>query len=528
MNKNIRSHLSESNGDTPTSAETKTTARRRRWGILVGICLFILVAGIGLWAQPWKDEITSSGPMVSVVRGPMTVSVIESGELESERQKVIANELRWPAIIKEVVPEGTLVKKGQTIIEFECKELIEAIEQEELEVTTAKNNYTQAEQNLQLKKEETENTLLKAKRALKEAKENLILYKEHEHPITLYDKESQVQLAQEDLRLAQKRLDFMLRVNQRKNLESPYSKSEIETNKLKVERLENTLKKARLDLDKLKQYDHKRKLRELQEAIDDTTLALKRTELEAQKQIMMAESNLRANQRHLEMREKRLKELREDEKKLLVKAEEEGLVVYNTGRRQGDVIIAKGEKINPRQQLMIIPDMSTLQVGTRVYEAMIDKVGVALPAIIRLDSKPDESFSGTVSKVAVLPNSQNRWLNPNLKVFDVKVTFDNPPADLKPGMTCKVELILAELESVLSVPVAAVFAEKEKTCCYRSNGEGIEPVNVTIGQMNDRRVEILAGLKEGDVVLLAPPKETLPQPVEEQTPEPTPVAKKEG
>lgn len=508
------------------SAETKPSRRWMRWILLAGVCLLIIAAGVFLWATPWRDDVISSGPTASVRQGPMTVSVVESGELKSERRKVISNELRWPVIIKEVVAEGTRVQKGQTIIEFECKELIEAIEQEELQVTTAKNNYTQAEQNFSLKKEEVDNNILKAERALQEAGENKTLYIEHEHPIKLYDLESQRQLAQEDLRLAQKRLDFMLEVNARPNLESPYSKSEIETRTLTVDRLKNSLRKSKLGLDKFKQYDHNRKLRELREAIDDKTLALKRAKLEANKQVMIAQSNLQASKRHLEMREKRLKDLREDEKKLVVKVEKEGLVVYSTGHRQ-DVVLAKGEKINPRQQLMIIPDMSTLEIRTRVYEAMIDKVKLSLPAIIRLDSKPDETFTGTVSKVAVLPNSQNRWLNPHLKVFDVTVKFDKPPVDLKPGMTCKVELILAELKNVLSVPVAAVFAEKDTIRCYRCVDGRVTPVNVVVGQMNARRVEIVSGLNQGDVVLLAPPDETTLLPTEEEKTEPlAPVAKK--
>jgi hypothetical protein len=53
--------------------------------------------------------------------------------------------------------------------------------------------------------------------------------------------------------------------------------------------------------------------------------------------------------------------------------------------------------------------------------------------------------------------------------------------------------------------VAAVFTEQEKTYCYRLVHGLPERTEVKIGRMNDTRVELLAGLGEGDKVLLSPP-----------------------
>lgn len=72
-------------------------------------------------------------------------------------------------------------------------------------------------------------------------------------------------------------------------------------------------------------------------------------------------------------------------------------------------------------------------------------------------------------------------------------------------MTAEVELVLERVENVLQVPIAAVFAEQEKTYCWRMNGSAPERVSVKVGRMNEKRVEIVAGLAEGDRVLLAPP-----------------------
>jgi HlyD family secretion protein len=128
-----------------------------------------------------------------------------------------------------------------------------------------------------------------------------------------------------------------------------------------------------------------------------------------------------------------------------------------------------------------------------------------LKAHVRLDARPDTPLTGKISKVGVLPDSQNRWLNPGVKIFKVDVHLDTKVPDLKPGMTAQVEIELDRLANVLSVPVAAVFTEQEKTRCYRLVGGLPQPTEIKIGRMNDTRVEVLSGLSEGDKVLLSPP-----------------------
>ena len=460
------------------------------------------------------------GPTAVVDRGPLIVSVTEAGELEAERQKIISNELSWPVIIRELVDEGTLVKEGDTIIEFECKELLDAIAQQEIHVTQARNSHTQASQDLELTRKETANAVAKAKQAVIDANLDEKKYLEREFAITRSQKNAEIALAEGNLTLAEAKLEFMNKANADPELEEPYSANEIEAQKIEVDRLKLEHEKATSELEMLDTYDHPRRLRDLKTGISDAQMALERAELEHRNKILIGEADTQAKKHTFDMRKEKLTEYREDEKKLVVKAEKAGLVVYDTGRRhwQSQVRIAVGEKITPKQQLMVIPEMETLQIKTKVYEAVIDQVTAGVPAHISLDAKPGLRLTGKVTKVAPLPDSQNRWLNPGVKVFDVIVKLDEPIEGLKPGMTAQVELVLAELADVLSLPVAAIFTEQDKTFCYRVNSGRCEEAPVKLGRMNDRRVEIVSGLKEGDKVLLSPPPE-MPGEEREEAPE---------
>ena len=95
-----------------------------------------------------------------------------------------------------------------------------------------------------------------------------------------------------------------------------------------------------------------------------------------------------------------------------------------------------------------------------------------------------------------------------MKVYTVIVEVDpNDRQAMKPEMTSKVEIVLAKLDNVLTVPIASVFSEQEQTYCWRVNGGSRQRVPVKVGRMSDTTVEIASGLSEGDKVLLVPPSE---------------------
>lgn len=472
-----------------------------------------VIGGTAVAMSVWLDRTQERdlGPTAVVLRGPMVISVTEGGEIEAGKRKVISNELKWPVIIEKVVPEGSIVAEGDDIVVFECKALLDAIVSARLSVTTSKSSHTQASENLKLKKKEMDNVVRKAEQGLVDAQEDLRRYEEGDWPIKKGEAESSIQIAEQDLTLAQGKLDFKLKVNQDKELKSPYSESEIKADQLSVARLKIALQKAVSERDMLLKYNHPRELRKLKTGVTDAELALERARVEAKTTLLVAEANALAKEQEYQMKMDTLNEHVADEKKLVTKADTAGLVVYDTAGsrwRPSNVTVEVGVELGPRQQIMIIPDMTTLQVETKVYESIIDQVGPGMRAYVHLDAKPGEPpMVGYVSEVSPLPDSQGRWISTGMKVFNVTVKFDEPPESLKlkPGLTTKVQLVLARLQDVLSVPIAAVYTEQDQTYVRRVAGGKAEAVSVKVGRMSDKRVEIVTGLSEGDRVLLVPP-----------------------
>ena len=152
---------------------------------------------------------------------------------------------------------------------------------------------------------------------------------------------------------------------------------------------------------------------------------------------------------------------------------------------------------------MQLPDTTEMMAVVRVHEAKTSKLKIGQPAVVEIEGIPDKRFTGTVTKIAAIADSQNRWLNPDLKEYETEVTLDPTDAALKPGVTAHVELLVDMVEGSLAVPVQSVYSKGGRRYVFRRNGRGVEHVEVQTGAISTDWVQVIDGVSEGDEVLLA-------------------------
>jgi hypothetical protein len=148
-----------------------------------------------------------------------------------------------------------------------------------------------------------------------------------------------------------------------------------------------------------------------------------------------------------------------------------------------------------------------MKLQVKIHESHINQIRSGLPAYVVLDSMPDQRFRGFVARVAPLPDSSSRWGNPNLKVYATEVRITDPLPDVKPGVSARAEVVITNLTGVLTVPIQAVTTLRGQQVAY-VGGNPPQPVPVNVGMYNQRLIEIISGLKEGDRILLSPPFDT--------------------
>jgi multidrug efflux pump subunit AcrA (membrane-fusion protein) len=504
---------------TETSSETrKGLLARSRWIWIIGAV--VLLTGAGATAYYMTNGSTAAeslGPLATVQRGPMLVTINEKGEVTAGEREVIRNELPWSATILFIADNGTPVEKGDKLLEFECQRLETELEEEQLEYDSAQEGLLRAERNLELKRKELDNQLTNARQAVRDAKADLERYRQGQYPMTLGEHKQEIAIAERDRRLAEEKLNFKLKINEDPKLGQPYSENDLKAEQLRVDRLKLTEQRAKSKLEMLIKYDHPRQVRRLESAVRTAQLRLERAELERQAQLSIAETQLKYKRKNCNDSKEELEELTEyRDNYLVIRASRDGYVDH---RQDGPwwrwKALKVGTEISRKHQLMIIPDITSLQIRTQVFEAMIERVKAKMrteqgvKAFVKLESRPDEVLTGKVSWVAPQPESQDRRRNPGVKVFRVIIELDGDPEELglTTNMSCDVEMVLDRLDNVLQVPVAAVFTENKKHFVYKVEAGRSVKTYVTVGGSNEKRVEILSGLTEGDRVRLTPPAE---------------------
>jgi len=221
------------------------------------------------------------------------------------------------------------------------------------------------------------------------------------------------------------------------------------------------------------------------------------------------QARLRSAQGRFNIENRNRKDLYRQLERCTIVAERPGLVVYGTGRDDsyhwGQEPIREGATVRDRQTIITIPDMTKMAVRVKIHESYIKKIQKGQKARITVDAYPDKSLKGEVTKVSVLPDSGNRYLSPDLKLYPTIIDINGMHEWIKPGMTAKVEILVTNLTDVVFVPIQAVSPWEERQVCYVANGSSKpERRFVSIGENNDEFVEIRSGLKDGERVLLRP------------------------
>ena len=162
--------------------------------------------------------------------------------------------------------------------------------------------------------------------------------------------------------------------------------------------------------------------------------------------------------------------------------------------------VTEGATVRKDQVLLLMPDLTQMQVKVGIHEALVDRVKIGQTAIVTL---PDFSIEGEVVSIASVAKPAGWWTG-NMVKYDTVISI---PAseDLKPGMSAEIEVVLSEYKDVLLAPVSAVVETDQFSLCWVKNSAGeIEQRVLTLGDSDDVFIIVKSGLIQGDEVLLNP------------------------
>jgi multidrug efflux pump subunit AcrA (membrane-fusion protein) len=160
-----------------------------------------------------------------------------------------------------------------------------------------------------------------------------------------------------------------------------------------------------------------------------------------------------------------------------------------------------GDDVWQARKVLEIPDLTRMEAEGFVDEADAGRLAVGQRVRLRLDAHPETEFRGTVKEIANAVTRRDRG-NPLKHVQLTIALAETDPQRMRPAMRFQGEVEVERAEGVLLAPAVAVRSTASGPVAYREGFFKPYAVAVEVGRRNDRWVEILAGLEEGDVLVL--------------------------
>lgn len=452
--------------------EVQSSPRKpSRSGLVLALLALVVLAGgaaaYGLLTS-FGEPKTDGALTYRASREPLQVTVVADGNVESASNLEVKCRVAGGSTILWIVEDGKVVQEGDEIVKLDTSAIDDKLNAQRITYEKALATQIQAQEDLAA-----------ATISVKE-------YEEGTFVETLKLAESAVQIALENLRTAENQLNYSMRMVRKGFVGS-----------LQREADEFAVQRAKLDLEaaNLKK-----------QVLVDFTKPKTLKDLEAKRDA--AAARLRSEEASLKLEKARLDRLQEQLKNCIITAPKAGMVVYANDSRSSrfgssgqSSQVEEGAMVRESQALVRLPDLSKMQVKVTIHESRIDQVRPGLAARVVIQ---DQEYPGRVLNVANQPQAAS-WYSASVKEYATIVAIEGQTGVLKPGMTAKVSILISEAKDALVVPVSSVVEQRGKFFAWtRDPGGKTERRELKLGRTNDKLIEVIDGVKQGDEVLRNP------------------------
>lgn len=441
-------------------SQSGSSARWLRRGTIAVALLAIAAVAAPILSSSLVKKETKQILTHTVGRGNLDVTVTEDGTLESSSNIEIKCKVKGGSTVLWVIETGTTVAPDDVLVELDTSQIEDNITQKKISYENALANKIISESDVAV-----------AETSITEYLEGT--YQEERSTIQkeIFDAEEAVRSAQLSLesatRLAAKGMVRTLQL-------------EGEEFALESARKELELKKSRLSA--LDKYTKPKMLQELKSALS------------------AAQARLAADESALQLEQQRLEREKEQLVNCTIRSTGAGLVIFPSAAAWKETPdIEEGATVREQQTLLMIPDLNQMQVKVGVHESKVDRLHVGMMARVQLQ---DATLEGEISEIAEVTRPAGWWTG-NLVTYDTIIKLAPVPG-LKPGMSAIVDIVLAEHEDVITLPVAAIIESPEGFLCWVKNEDGVQKRVIQLGDTNDEFTVVTGGLREGEEVVLNP------------------------
>jgi multidrug efflux pump subunit AcrA (membrane-fusion protein) len=159
--------------------------------------------------------------------------------------------------------------------------------------------------------------------------------------------------------------------------------------------------------------------------------------------------------------------------------------------------VAEGEHVALTDKIATIVRINTLKLQLQTPEQQSSRAAMGMEVVARVAAYPDRTFSGKISAI-------NPAVDPNSRAFILEARFQNPKAELRPGMFATARVLLPGKEDAVFVPRAAVIHDRttDANQVFVIDGNVARLRVVLTGETGGASVRILSGLSGAEKVAM--------------------------
>ena len=469
-----------------------------------------------------QDKKETEDKQEVVRRGEFLVRVRESGNLRSFLEVDVRSNVEGE-IVEIFVDEADPVELGDPLLRIDEKQILEQRKQAEANLDAREAQLQQAELQIRITEKQQESSLAQARNSVAVAQASLDSFvattqqriTEAETQVATTKNsltQDQIALRQARIALAQGKLTlqrtegnvesakisfetaeseyernkelFDKKLVSKKTLEDSQrqlalAKSQYESSQKEVESQNETIKSQEENINAMNQaIDSRKSTLALNEKNIDT---IKDSEEARKKQLEAEWENARTRLQQLEETTEEEKELtrhaRVSAKASLLQAESQlksqqeryewtTVTAPMTGTitriivEEGEIITSGRSAFSRGEAIMRIADLNQMIVRTQINQVEIGKIKLDQRAEISVDSYPGRVFPGRVSEISPSATPRGPQNQSSVITFEVDVEVIGSPAELLPGMSADVDIIVFEESDILQLPIPAVLSPK--------------------------------------------------------------------
>lgn len=521
-----------------------------------------------------KTAQSKSGPgerqtsdIVAVNVGDFDITTTATGDLKARNQIEIRSTIDTETTIVEIIPEGSNVKAGDVLVQLNAEPIQTRVDEEALQLESARAALVEAEQGHQIQLSENESTKRQAELKVALAELDLAQWQRGEVESKRQELDHDVEKSTKDF----DRLKDKLEKSRSLQEKGYYSLDQLKQDELAFEQAEAAKDKAVLAKTVYWEFQHPKDKRKKESDLEEARAELDRAVRQNASKLASKEADLNNKRQSLQIRQQKHDKARAQLEAATIKAPSDGLVVYGTSidnARWGgdDGPLQVGKKVFPNELLVVLPDTTEMIAAVKVHESLAGRIHTGQQATVKVDAAGGRVYPGHVESIGILAEQTSRWMDPNLREYTVKVALDLPgatkaaksagdapvgaevaqaaPANiasdatpkvaaepkaepkkdesksekrsasvpdhgLKPSMRCESEIFLGKVRDAMTVPIQSVFSDGlvryVHTVDPGGSGKFVKRP-VLVGQRSDRFAEIRVGLSAGERVLIRRPE----------------------